>query len=170
MAIQFGVSLVLTAALLMPVLNRHKSSRTFCAPVRALAEAGTQYQLFSVGFSREEYIFYAKHFHRPILLGSPDEKLLSVNELERLSRVYEVGRRNFLEAVSTVIIEDWSSLHPEEFANLRAAVSDAGNKEENSLQCRKLRYGDRHGRGHHSGCAGKLEDRSGCSCRARIRP
>ena len=66
---------VLVAFIALPAINPYKSARDFCAPMRALNAQGVDYELYSVGFSREEYIFYSERFHDPLLYGLLDIKL-----------------------------------------------------------------------------------------------
>lgn len=63
----FAVLAVVAAQIAFPIVNHVKSARYICEPVRALADKGVQFDLYSVGFSREEYIFYSRHFHTPVL-------------------------------------------------------------------------------------------------------
>jgi 4-amino-4-deoxy-L-arabinose transferase-like glycosyltransferase len=51
----------------LPVVDTFKSAKVICAPVRTLAEAGTEMDVYSLAFTREEYVFYAKHPHTPVL-------------------------------------------------------------------------------------------------------
>ncbi|HOV60097.1 MAG TPA: glycosyltransferase family 39 protein [Candidatus Hydrogenedentes bacterium] len=72
MATQFWVMAILTAHLFFPALNVYKGSGDFCAPLRVLSERaargeGEDYRLYTIGFSREQYIFYTRHFHEPVL-------------------------------------------------------------------------------------------------------
>jgi hypothetical protein len=58
---------VCVALIALPALNPHKSAKEFCGPLRHLSENGVKYDLYSLGFSRAEYIYYSKHFHERIL-------------------------------------------------------------------------------------------------------
>ncbi len=56
------------AVIVFPFINTFKGAESFCAPIRRLAEAGDDFRLYSVAFSRESYIFYSKHHHIPFLV------------------------------------------------------------------------------------------------------
>ena len=56
------------ALCVFPFVNGFKGASDFCAPIRALSEQGEDFRLYSVAFSREGYIFYAKHAHIPYLV------------------------------------------------------------------------------------------------------
>jgi 4-amino-4-deoxy-L-arabinose transferase-like glycosyltransferase len=79
MAVHFCLLLGGVAFIVFPLLNSHKSAREFCAPLRALSEAKVDYDLYSIGFSRAEYVYYAEHFHTAI----PGE-LLSIDGMQAL--------------------------------------------------------------------------------------
>lgn len=66
-ALPFFIVAASASVFVLPVANEVKSARHFCAPVRQLTETTYPFRLFSVCFSREEYIFYANHDHIPVL-------------------------------------------------------------------------------------------------------
>jgi hypothetical protein len=59
---------VAASLLVFPIVNVFKGAGDFCAPLRELSQKGVDFRLYSVAFSREEYIFYADHFHVPFLV------------------------------------------------------------------------------------------------------
>lgn len=71
-----GLAAVL-AVIVFPFVDTFKGASDFCAPVRTLAKQGEVFRLYSVAFSREEYVFYSNHYHVPFLV---EEWPLSVPE------------------------------------------------------------------------------------------
>lgn len=60
---------LMIAAIVLPQANPYKSASDFCQPIRELAETHQEFSLYSLAFSREEYVFYTKTFHQPLLVG-----------------------------------------------------------------------------------------------------
>jgi len=120
MAGHFAGLAVIAAGLLMPEVNQFKGASDFCAPLRNLTEAGTGYRLYSVAFSREEYIFYTKHNHVPFLVDNwPLQAPANVDPAEFIAQQRALGKalRN---ATETVPIADWSKISDAELEKLRA--------------------------------------------------
>ena len=67
MAAHFIVLASLTATFFFPALNVYKGAGSFCRPVRELALTNERFRLYSVAFSREEYVFYSRHLHQSVL-------------------------------------------------------------------------------------------------------
>lgn len=120
----FGMAAVLAAApfIVLPSIDPYKSAAPFCAPVRELAEKGMEFDLYSIGFSREEYVFYSKRFHTPLLTDilpiTPlpgHEQLDIVREQVRLRKDLEV-------AVENIPAANDGTLLPEELEQLERAV------------------------------------------------
>lgn len=61
------VLLPLTSSIAFPAVNPYKSARDICAPVRELVRADTDFDLYSIGFSREVYIYYSDKFHKSLV-------------------------------------------------------------------------------------------------------
>ncbi len=133
-AASMAVVLAASAFAVFPAVNEHKSARAFCAPVRALAEAGAEFNLYSVGFAREEYIYYSKHFHEQIytdLLILPSAAELSLRKQTELVKDLRGAIEDAVEDVDIAEIEDIS---PEELETLRAAIKAAIAEEEIDAQ------------------------------------
>lgn len=117
-----AVIVLLCTIVVFPAMDPYKSARSFCAPLRHLAEAERPYSLYSVGFSREEYIYYARHFHTPVLCD-----LLPVPEMADLPRYQQAQRqskmqRGIQKAVLPVPVASMAAVTDAELAALRAAV------------------------------------------------
>ena len=126
-AVHFAVLAVICALFVFPIINQFKSARAFCAPLRALSEARTAYDLYSVGFSREEYVFYAKHFHEPVLTEDlPMDDSLSMSP-ETWTEAQKGLRAGLSDAVADVPIASFERIGKFEVEALRAAI-DAGIK------------------------------------------
>lgn len=123
MAAHSAVLILLCAFIIFPAVDPHKSARGFCTPLRQLSDAGTTYDLYSVGFSREEYIYYADHPHVPVLCD-----LLSIPEMADLPR-YEQARlqskmqRGIQRAVGGVPLESFDHVTDAEIEALQHAAA-----------------------------------------------
>ncbi len=118
-----GIAL-LSALFILPALNPHKSARWICEPVRGLAQTGREFDLYSVGFSREEYIFYSKHFHEAVLTDLlPVEHPEGMTLLEMAKRQKRL-RKAIEEAVAAVAIASFDKVTPDELQALERAVHD----------------------------------------------
>lgn len=118
-----SVLFLLCALLVFPAVNPHKSARGFCAPLRQLADHGTPYDLYSVGFSREEYVYYANHFHVPVLC-----ELLPIPEMEQLplyeqARLQSTMQRGIQKAVRDLPIAAFGDVTDAELEALHQAAS-----------------------------------------------
>ena len=112
------------ALCVFPFVNTFKGASDFCAPIRTLSEQGEGFRLYSVAFSREGYIFYAKHAHIPYLV---EEWPLPIPEgrdpLEVAAEQRAMGSV-LRKSAQGVPIADMSAVTEEELAQLNAA-SDA---------------------------------------------
>ena len=87
----FAALAIVTAIGLFPALNAYKGTGDFCRPLRELSLAKTDYRLYSVGFSREEYVFYTRHFHTrvlndllPVQLPHPQDTIKAAKQQQKL--------------------------------------------------------------------------------------
>ncbi len=127
LAIPIAALMVTTALTALPVLNGAKSARAFCAPLQNLSENGVDYRLYSFMFSREEYIFYADHFHETAFVDSlPGHDGAELEDVERMLRA--IGPDVYA-AVQSVEIESPESLREDEVI----AIRDALNKFQRAL-------------------------------------
>jgi len=126
----FCVLAVGAAIMVFPAVNQHKSAKEFCAPLRHLAEAGVDYDLYSVGFSREEYIYYAKHFHETVphdLLPIPGmEGLSTLNRIKMQGKMLSAIEK----AVEEVPIGAIESVSDDELKQLNEAIAERLAKDE----------------------------------------
>ncbi len=118
----FMVIAFLSALIVMPIINVRKSARDFCAPIRALAEHSEDFDLYSVSFAREEYVFYSRHFFKELytdiipLAHEHDMDALDMLRFQRdLARA--IGK-----AVAKVEVADVKAITPEELSAMREAV------------------------------------------------
>jgi 4-amino-4-deoxy-L-arabinose transferase-like glycosyltransferase len=124
-ATHFALLAILGAFIALPALNAHKSARSFTAPLRALTDSGAEYRLYSVGFSREEYIFYAKHFHKPVLTDLLPLELPYPVSPPQMAKLQRSLKRAMVDAVAAVPVADSRSVTDTELAQLRAGVEKA---------------------------------------------
>lgn len=122
---QFGGLLLLAALILLPAVNPHKSARYITTPLRNLSAKGAQYRLYSVGFSREEYVFYSQHFHEPVLTDLLPVDLPNPPDLARMARLQKDLKKEMIDAVGEVPVASFQDVTDEEIAALRNAVERA---------------------------------------------
>ncbi len=106
-----------------PEINHFKSARPICEPVRTLAEAGANFKLYSVGFSREEYVYYARHFHTPVLTGLVGE--ISPDTVMEQAKLQKDAKKTIAEAVDEVPVANLQHVTPEERKALFDAIEGA---------------------------------------------
>ncbi len=110
------------ALVVLPALNPFKSARYFCEPLRKLSESGIEYRLYSVGFSREEYIYHSKHFHEPVFT-----ELLAVEYGGDMSLLQQAKKQKYLrdqmiKAVMEVQVGTVDAIKDDEIDRLRSAL------------------------------------------------
>lgn len=124
-AAQTAVLLFLTPLLVFPIINEYKSARDICAPMRQLAEADVPFRLYSVGFSREEYVFYSKHFHEPVLTDVIPMEGIDATALAKLAEKQKTARKLIAKSVAETPIADMANVTPQERLALREAINTA---------------------------------------------
>lgn len=121
---------IFCSVLVFPVVNTHKSARPFCRPVAELAEKGVDFELYSVGFVREEYIFYSKHFFKELYTEAiPLEQEHDMSFLEMLKFQNDLSHA-IAKSVEKVDIKDIATIHPAELEALQAALKTVVDKED----------------------------------------
>lgn len=133
MASQMALLLAGAAVAVFPAMDPYKSAELICAPVRALAEKGADFDLYSLGFSREQYIYYSKHFHEPVLTDLVGRAEIPPDELMDAVRKQRHARKTIVNAVEEVPVADLEAITPEERAALAAAMHQALEEEEEKL-------------------------------------
>jgi len=122
---QTAVLFVLTALFIFPIVNVFKAASPFCKPLRTLTQADIQYVLYSVGFSREEYIFYAEHFHTPVLTGLVGRDKIPRERLREVALMQRRARELIEDAVEEVPLRDITDPTAAELRKLRDAITGA---------------------------------------------
>lgn len=119
------VLLVYTTALFTayPEINHFKSARPICEPVRALTEAGEEFRLYSVGFSREEYVYYSRRFHEPVFTELIGE--IAPDSLLEQAKLQKEARKIIARAVDEVPLGSLQHITPEEKKTLFDAIESA---------------------------------------------
>ena len=128
-AIHMTLLLLSTAGIILPFVNQFKSVRDFCTPVRTLAQADQDFPLYSVGFSREEYVFYAKRFHTPILTDLLQIDAMRDLPLREQAKHQKKLRRMLEKATEDIPIATWDAPTPQERSTLTQAAHNAFQKE-----------------------------------------
>lgn len=128
-AAHFAGLAILAALVVFPVVNQFKSARPFCEPVRVLAEAGDPFQLYSAGFSREEYVYYAHHPHTPVLTELLDLETVPPLDPRESARLQKRMKESIADAVEEVPIEAVDTVTSDELRALEAAMRDAADDE-----------------------------------------
>lgn len=117
-----------------PEINHFKSARPICEPVRTLAEAGVDFKLYSVGFSREEYIYYARRFHTPVLTGLVGE--VTPDTIMEQAKLQKDAKKTIARAVDEVPVANLQHVTPEERKALFDAIERAvaGHEDEAAIR------------------------------------
>lgn len=120
------------ATLIFPEINAYKSARPFCRPVAELAEKGVDLDLYSVGFAREEYVFYSRHFLKELYTESiPLERDYDMDAYQ-MAKLQKDLSRALVKAVDNVEICDIAAIRAAELEALRTAVDTVVGKEDYS--------------------------------------
>jgi len=124
-AVQSSALLLCVAVVGFPLINPHKSAKGFCEPLRTLSRAGVKYDLYSLGFSREEYIYYAEHSHETVPNGVLQvEGMQDLDALEQAA-LQAKALRTIQKAVEDVAINSISSPSDEDIQLLRSALEES---------------------------------------------
>jgi 4-amino-4-deoxy-L-arabinose transferase-like glycosyltransferase len=123
MASHFAGMALLCAIFAFPVANTFKSARAFCQPLRLLSESEVDYRLYSVCFSREEYMYYAKHFHDPFLVDEFPVPVAEELEEVGLNEVTAAIRSGLAKATLDVPVATLESVTDAELDALAAAAT-----------------------------------------------
>ncbi len=125
MAAQTLVLLAVAPFVILPAVNTFKGASDFCAPVRALSEAGHPFRLYSVGFTREEYVFYAEKFHEPVFTDIiPLAGLEDADPIE-MATLQIKARKLIASSVEEVPVANMEAVTEAERVALRAAIEAA---------------------------------------------
>ncbi|HOH41851.1 MAG TPA: glycosyltransferase family 39 protein [Candidatus Hydrogenedentes bacterium] len=125
---------LLTAILILPVINQHKSARFFCTPIAELADKGVDFDLFSVGFAREEYIFYSRHFFKELHTEAiPLQAREDLSPMQSLKLQKKLARA-LVKKAGKVPVQDMGKIRPDELERLQEAVRQALDQEDCPIQ------------------------------------
>ena len=123
-AVQFAFLTCLCGLFILPAINPYKSARVLCRPLRELTISGHEYELYSIGFTREEYILYTKHFHKPFLTGLVPIDLPPEMDEMAMAVFQRKNRKAMAKAVEDVPISSFESIGPHEIDALRQALEN----------------------------------------------
>ena len=121
----FAVVTLLIVHIVFPALDPHKGASTICRPLRQLSESRVDYRLYSLGFSREEYVFYTKHFHTPLLTDLLPVTLAEDIGLVAMAKKQRKLRKAIAESVEDIPIATIAAPTGAEISALRAAAYSA---------------------------------------------
>lgn len=119
-----GLALLITV-IALPVVNQYKSARTITAPVRALVRDGEAFRLYSIAFSREEYIFYSERSHTPVLTDLLAVDLPEGTDPRQAAKSQRRLRKALMEAAAEAAIADVAHATDAEWMDLHARVGEA---------------------------------------------
>jgi 4-amino-4-deoxy-L-arabinose transferase-like glycosyltransferase len=122
LAAQFLVLVLAVSLVVLPVVNVVKGASHFCEPLRLLEKQNAEYDLYSVGFSREEFVYYAHHFHTPLLTGLVGVEDIPPEDLMDIGRRIKDLHDEIKDAVEEVPLKNIEEISPEEEAELLAAI------------------------------------------------
>jgi 4-amino-4-deoxy-L-arabinose transferase-like glycosyltransferase len=124
-----GVYLVAPFSI-FPLVNDFKGAANFCAPLREANVTTPDYRLYSVGFSREEYIYYADHHHEPVLMDLVGRKDIAPDDLIDTAKFQRDVKKTLGESVEDIDVADWGNITDAELQTLRDAARKALEEEE----------------------------------------
>jgi len=125
MAWHFAVLAVLCAFIVFPAINPYKSVREFCMPVRNLAQADADVTVYSIGFSREEYVFYSGRFHTPLMTGNSALEVFGGEATAEQTAALRRLRKTMAKAAMGVAVADNTAITRDEVSALTDAVGAA---------------------------------------------
>ncbi len=125
MAAGFAAMTLAAVFVAFPAVDQFKGASAICAPLRALSERGQEYRLYCIGFSREEYIFYTKQFHTPVLTDLLPVELSHEISLKDMAKQQRRLRKEIAEAVADVEVADITRPTPAERDQLREVIHRA---------------------------------------------
>lgn len=134
LAASFAVLATAAVWAVFPVVNTVKSARAICAPVRALADAGADFHLYSVGFSREEYVYYSRHPHEEVFTNLVGNVPADSKALLQAAETQKAARKRIAGAVDGVPVANIAAVTVEERAALRHAIENAIESAEEDIQ------------------------------------
>lgn len=127
-AVMFCLLAISSVFIVFPIVNIHKSAKDFCAPLRSLSEKGIDYDLYSVGFAREEYLFYSRHFFKELYTDIiPMEHGHEMNQYE-LIKFQDKISRTIEKAAAKADIADIRNITEEEVAAMHDTMEEAVSK------------------------------------------
>jgi 4-amino-4-deoxy-L-arabinose transferase-like glycosyltransferase len=122
----FAGLVTVAVIIVLPLINPVKSARGICAPLQQLNAIGTDYKLYSLCFSREQYVFYARKFHTPVLTESLNvESALADSNALAAAKLQAGLRKAIMKAVENVPVADFANVQEAEIAALRLELDTA---------------------------------------------
>ena len=128
MAGQMAVVLALVPPIMLPAGNPYASARAFCAPLARMSDQGLDYKLYSLGVSREEYIFYARKFHEPLFTGLVGADKIPPDKIMEAATLQKKARKVIAESVRDVPLASEDRVTPAEREALLKAIAEAVDK------------------------------------------
>ena len=122
---QMMVVLFLMASVVMPAINPYKSAKKFCAPLRDLNARSIEYKLYSLGFSREEYVLYSEHFHEARFTGLVGLDPTKEQDLWAIATFQKDARKAITEAVEDIELSSLYDYTDAERTRLLEAIEGA---------------------------------------------
>ncbi len=127
-AAQTVLTFLLVPLVVFPAVNPYSSAREFCAPLALLSDQGRDYKLYSLGVSREEYVFYARKFHQPLFTGLVGAGKIPADKIMDAARLQKKARTVIAKAVDDVPVADLGRLTPAEHETLLKTIAAAVEK------------------------------------------
>lgn len=121
-AVHFAAMSILIALFVFPVVNEFKGARSFCTPLRRLSEKSVPYRLYSVGFTREAYVYYSKHSHEAVFTDVVPMELPEGMSPLKMALTQKRLREDIVKAVKKVSIADLGTVADAEMEALREAI------------------------------------------------
>ena len=114
------------AVVVFPTINEFKSAKSFCEPIRVVNQSDPSLEVYSLAFSREEFVYYSEHFHEvvppPALLGQDepergyDQRMqLQKNFIRKMAKAVESYPHLDLSNLTNAQLNELSTLFEKEF-------------------------------------------------------
>jgi 4-amino-4-deoxy-L-arabinose transferase-like glycosyltransferase len=128
MGAQVALVLALVPPVIFPAASPYSSAREFCAPLALLSDQGRDYTLYSLGVSREEYIFNARKFHTPLFTGLVGADKIPPDKIMEAATLQKKARKVIADAVRDVPLASQDNATPGERDALLKAIAAAVDK------------------------------------------
>ncbi len=121
-AAQFAALALMIPFLVFPRIDLFKGASGICRPLRELSDAGRDYRLYSIGFAREEYTYYSRHFLTPVLNDIlPMQLTHDLDEMTVAKQQYRL-RKEIVKAADKIQMSSFDAPSQQDIDAIRNAI------------------------------------------------